>query len=128
MPAGVTSPGQVTGRGRQGGGGENGGAAGGDGAREGGRFSEAVAGWYRVELPDRENLDRAQLDLMVHPDRRRRGLGRMLLQHAAARTAAHGRSVLNGADLKADRLADLRAGREGGRRLLACVVDRSGAR
>jgi hypothetical protein len=52
----------------------------------------------------------------------------MLLQHAAARTAAHGRSVLNGADLKADRLADLRAGREGGRRLLACVVDRSGAR
>jgi len=114
-------------------------AAGGGGAREGGRFTGAVAGWYRLELPDRENLDRAQLDLMVHPDRRRRGLGRMLLQHAAARAAAHTRSVLNGAaqngsagedfarsvgaeaglidvqrmlelaDLKADRLADLRA-------------------
>src|ERR1035438_7976264 len=68
-------------------------AAGGGGAREGGRFTGAVAGWYRLELPDRENLDRAQLDLMVHPDRRRRGLGRMLLQHAAARAAAHTRSV-----------------------------------
>ena len=72
-------------------------AAGGGGAREGGRFTGAVAGWYRLELPDRENLDRAQLDLMVHPDRRRRGLGRMLLQHAATRAAAHGRSVLSGA-------------------------------
>jgi GNAT superfamily N-acetyltransferase len=58
---------------------------------------QAVAGWYWLELPDRENLDRAQLELMVHPDRRRRGLGRALLQHAVARAAAHGRSVLNSA-------------------------------
>jgi GNAT superfamily N-acetyltransferase len=57
----------------------------------------AVTGWYRLELPDRENLDRARLELFVRPDRRRRGLGRGLLRHAAARAAAHGRSLLNSA-------------------------------
>ncbi len=59
--------------------------------------TDTVAGWYRLELPDRENLDRARLELIVHPDRRRLGLGRGLLRHAAARAAAHGRSVLNSA-------------------------------
>jgi GNAT superfamily N-acetyltransferase len=59
--------------------------------------SGAIAGWYRLELPDRENLDRARLELMVHPDRRRRGLGRGLLRHAAARAAAHGRTMLESA-------------------------------
>jgi GNAT superfamily N-acetyltransferase len=54
-----------------------------------------VAGWYRLELPDLENLDHATLDLVVHPARRRHGLGRALLKHAAARAAEHGRSVLN---------------------------------
>jgi GNAT superfamily N-acetyltransferase len=57
----------------------------------------AIAGWYRLELPDRENLDRARLELMMHPDSRRRGLGRGLLRHAAVRAAAHGRAVLNSA-------------------------------
>jgi GNAT superfamily N-acetyltransferase len=55
-----------------------------------------VAGWYRLELPDRENLDRARLNLVVHPSARRHGIGRALLRHAAARTAGHGRSVLAG--------------------------------
>jgi GNAT superfamily N-acetyltransferase len=55
-----------------------------------------VAGWYRLELPDLENRDQAGLDLMVHPAQRRRGLGRALLRHAAARAAEHGRSALNG--------------------------------
>jgi len=54
-----------------------------------------IAGWYRLELPDLENLDQADLVLVVHPDRRRHGLGRALLEHAAARAAEHGRSVLN---------------------------------
>src|SRR5580693_7853567 len=37
----------------------------------------AVAGWYRVEFPDLENLDRALVQLIVHPARRRpRGRGR----------------------------------------------------
>jgi GNAT superfamily N-acetyltransferase len=55
-----------------------------------------VAGWYRLELPDLENLDQAGLVLMVHPARRRHGIGRALLEHAAARAAEHGRSELSG--------------------------------
>jgi len=53
-----------------------------------------VLGWYRLELPERENQDRANLDLVVHPAERRRGLGTALLRHAAERAACHGRSVL----------------------------------
>ncbi|MBV9092583.1 MAG: GNAT family N-acetyltransferase [Streptosporangiaceae bacterium] len=69
-----------------------------------------VAGWYRIELPDRENRDRAPLELMVRPEQRRRGYGRALLRHAAVRAAAHGRSVLsaparNGGDGEAFALA-----------------------
>lgn len=56
----------------------------------------SVAGWYRLELPSRENLDQAKLDLIVHPAERQRGLGRTLLRHAADRAAANGRSVLKG--------------------------------
>jgi GNAT superfamily N-acetyltransferase len=55
-----------------------------------------VAGFYRLELPDLENREQAGLDLVVHPAQRRRGLGRALLRHAAARAAEHGRSALNG--------------------------------
>jgi GNAT superfamily N-acetyltransferase len=54
-----------------------------------------VAGWYQLVLPDLENLDQADLMLVVHPAQRRHGLGRALLEHAAARAAEHGRSVLN---------------------------------
>jgi GNAT superfamily N-acetyltransferase len=58
-----------------------------------------VTGWYRLQLPDRENLDRAHLNIVVHPEARRRGTGRALLRHAAGRMAEHGRSVLTaGAD------------------------------
>jgi hypothetical protein len=74
--------------------------AGTDPEPDGGMSPGAIAGWYRLELPDRENLDQARLELRVHPDRRRRG---------QARRAA-------------------RAGRAGGRRLLAGVMDRAGAR
>jgi len=63
----------------------------GDGARR------PVLGWYRLELPERENQDRANLDLFVHPAERRHGLGTALLRHAAERAAGHGRSVLAGA-------------------------------
>jgi GNAT superfamily N-acetyltransferase len=55
----------------------------------------SVAGWYLLDLPDLENLDQAELMLVVHPARRRHGLGRALLEHAAARAAEYGRSVLN---------------------------------
>ena len=56
----------------------------------------SAAGWYRLGLPSRENLDQAGLDLVVHPAERRRGLGLALLRHAAGRAAAQGRAVLNG--------------------------------
>lgn len=55
----------------------------------------AVAGWYRLEFPDLENLDRALIQLIVHPARRRRGLGAALLRHAADRTGASGREILS---------------------------------
>jgi GNAT superfamily N-acetyltransferase len=56
----------------------------------------SVAGWYKLELPDLENLDQAELTLVVHPAQRRHGLGRALLNHATARATANGRSALNG--------------------------------
>jgi GNAT superfamily N-acetyltransferase len=56
-----------------------------------------VAGWYKLELPDLENLDQSDLMLVVHPAQRRRGLGRALLRHAAGRATANGRSTLNSA-------------------------------
>jgi GNAT superfamily N-acetyltransferase len=55
-----------------------------------------VPGWYRLELFDRENLDRAFLLVVVHPAARRFGLGRTLLRHAAQQAAAAGRTVLDG--------------------------------
>ena len=56
----------------------------------------SAVGWYRLELPARENADQAHLNIVVHPAARRRGLGRALLQHAAGRAAEHGRTALNG--------------------------------
>lgn len=55
----------------------------------------AMAGWYRVEFPDLENLDRALVHLVVHPARRRAGVGTALLRHAAGRAAAAGRTVIS---------------------------------
>jgi GNAT superfamily N-acetyltransferase len=58
--------------------------------------SEGVLGWHHLYLPDRENLDLALLDVVVHPEHRRRGVGTELLRHAAGRASAHGRSRLTG--------------------------------
>jgi GNAT superfamily N-acetyltransferase len=55
----------------------------------------AIIGWYRLQLPDLENRDRAMLNLVVHPARRRRGLGTALLRHAAGRAAANDRAFLD---------------------------------
>jgi GNAT superfamily N-acetyltransferase len=54
---------------------------------------EALA-WYRLNLPDLENKERAFLIPVVHPAARRNGIGRQLLRHAADRAAADGRTVL----------------------------------
>jgi len=55
-----------------------------------------VVGYYRMHLYDLENLDRAGDGPLVHPTARRRGYGRALLRHEAARAAANGRSILSG--------------------------------
>ena len=56
----------------------------------------SVTGWYRLELPDLENRDRAELLIVVDPAARRRGLATGLLRHAAERAAAGGRATLGG--------------------------------
>ena len=57
-------------------------------------------GYYRLELPDLENQDRARLSLAVRPSRRRAGLGTELLRHAAREAAGAGRVVLSGYALR----------------------------
>jgi RimJ/RimL family protein N-acetyltransferase len=59
----------------------------------------SVAGWCHIELPELDNRDRAWVFPTVAPDRRRRGVGRELLRHAAARVTAHGRSAIDSAAL-----------------------------
>jgi GNAT superfamily N-acetyltransferase len=56
----------------------------------------SVTGLYRIGLPDLENRDQAYASVTVHPDMRRRGLGRALLRHAGSRAAAHTRTRLAG--------------------------------
>jgi RimJ/RimL family protein N-acetyltransferase len=56
----------------------------------------AVAGYYRLNLPDLENRDRAFLGLVVHPAARRGGTGRELLRHGAERAGANARAILEG--------------------------------
>jgi len=51
-----------------------------------------VAGYYRIDLPDLENLDEATGGPTVHPAVRRRGIGRALLRQEGARAEAYGRT------------------------------------
>jgi GNAT superfamily N-acetyltransferase len=53
-----------------------------------------AAGGYLLELPAKENTHIGWLGIMVAPDRRRAGLGTLLLRHAAVRAREHGRTVL----------------------------------
>ncbi|MGH3297005.1 MAG: GNAT family N-acetyltransferase, partial [Trebonia sp.] len=69
------------------------------GAGESSGTGAAVA-YYRLDLPDLENTDRAFVGLYVHPAVRRRGLGRALLRHAAQRATANGRATLDGVALE----------------------------
>jgi RimJ/RimL family protein N-acetyltransferase len=52
----------------------------------------AVTGYYRMHLPDLENLDEASSGPIVHPAVRRRGIGRELLRHEGGRAEANGRT------------------------------------
>ena len=53
-----------------------------------------VCGFYQLILPERENRHLAELTPVVHPSRRRAGLGRALVAHAADRARQAGRTVL----------------------------------
>ena len=53
-----------------------------------------VCGFYQLILPERENRHGAGLTPVVHPSRRRAGLGRALVAHAADRARQAGRTVL----------------------------------
>jgi GNAT superfamily N-acetyltransferase len=55
---------------------------------------DGALAWYRLSLPDMENLDRGFLMFVVHPASRRQGIGRALLRHGAGRAAANGRTML----------------------------------
>jgi GNAT superfamily N-acetyltransferase len=56
----------------------------------------SVAGWYLLELPDRDNRHLGLLEAFVDPARRRQGAGTALLRHAAERALADGRRLLAG--------------------------------
>jgi GNAT superfamily N-acetyltransferase len=51
-------------------------------------------GWYMLTLPDRENRHSAFVWPVVHPARRRAGLGRMLVEHASEQARLAGRTLL----------------------------------
>lgn len=53
-------------------------------------------GWYRLDLPQRENRHLAGLTLNVHASCRRAGLGTALLRHAAARARDFERTDITG--------------------------------
>ena len=86
-------------------------------ARSGSAADEdaGVVGYYRVHLWDLENLDRAYGGPVVHPAARRRGYGRALLHHEAARAAAKGRSVLSASGGRIGRGGVCRGGRRDAR-------------
>ncbi|HWG64685.1 MAG TPA: GNAT family N-acetyltransferase [Streptosporangiaceae bacterium] len=60
--------------------------------------------WYTLALPERENRHTSALALVVHPSRRRAGLGTVLVGHAVDRARHRGRSLL---------MADTREGSPG---------------
>jgi GNAT superfamily N-acetyltransferase len=53
-----------------------------------------VCGWYVLTLPERENRHTALLTPVVHPSRRRGGLGTTLVAHAARGAREAGRTLL----------------------------------
>jgi GNAT superfamily N-acetyltransferase len=53
-----------------------------------------VAGYFLLELPEKQNRTRANLELAVHPAARRQGLGRALLEHAKSRAVSEGRLAM----------------------------------
>jgi len=57
---------------------------------------ERLVGAARLELPQRDNLHLAELDLSVHPDARRRGVARALQTELERLAHEHGRTTMLG--------------------------------
>lgn len=57
-------------------------------------LEDQVVGWATLELPWRDNLELARVRIMVHPDRRRQGLGTRLLELALAAARENGRTSI----------------------------------
>jgi len=55
-----------------------------------------VAGHLKIELPLLDNLENAEVDITVHPEHRRRGVGRALYEHALAVVRGLGRKRMMG--------------------------------
>ena len=78
-----------------------------------------VVGILDVDLPTADNTDNALVDVVVHPDRRRRGIGTALWARAIEVAREHGRTrmitasgqVLGGGDAGADFLEGVGLGR-----------------
>jgi GNAT superfamily N-acetyltransferase len=69
-----------------------------DGAPEDGVWvayeADRLVGFGQLSLPHHDNTDSARLSVTVHPDHRRRGVGRALLDEAVAASEAAGRTKL----------------------------------
>ncbi len=60
------------------------------------RLDGAAAGHLELRLPQLDNTDNASITLAVHPEHRRRGVGRALLAYAIEVARAHGRKRMFG--------------------------------
>lgn len=69
--------------------------------REGDRADGAIIGRLGLYLPERDNRHRASVHVTVHPEHRRRGVGRALFEAAQAIVGAAGRRLLTGESVDA---------------------------
>ena len=57
-------------------------------------LADQFVGWATLELPWRDNLELARMRIIVHPDRRRQGLGTRLLELVLAAAIENGRTSI----------------------------------
>jgi GNAT superfamily N-acetyltransferase len=60
------------------------------------RLGGAPVGYLQLVLPDLDNTESANVEMSVHPQYRRRGVGRVLLERAVAIAREHGRKRVIG--------------------------------
>ncbi|PWR05887.1 GNAT family N-acetyltransferase [Micromonospora acroterricola] len=65
------------------------------------RLDGVAAGYLTLDLPQLDNTDNATVDLVVHPQLRRRGVGRALHEHGVRLLREHGRKRVVGMTVSA---------------------------